>query len=68
MKGKINNRNEIKISRTYNEMIEKNKKINKSEISNNINKENYIIAEININKYNINEDIRIINSFEESKI
>ena len=28
---------------------------------------NYIIAEINISKYNINKDIRIINSFEKVK-
>ena len=67
MPRKVNKKNENRISGTYNEMIEKNKKINNSENSNNINKGNYIIAEININRYNINEDIRIINSFEASK-
>ena len=64
MSKKTQKKNENKTSRAYNEMIENNKKIN-SENNNNVNKENYIIAEININKYNINADIRIINSFEE---
>ena len=31
------------------------------------NYDNYIFAEININDYNINEDIRIINSFENAE-
>ncbi len=31
------------------------------------NEENYILAEINIEKYDINKDIRIINTFEEYK-
>ena len=67
MPRKTKKNNEYKTSRAYNEMIEKNKKIKNSEKINIINKENYIIAEINIKKHNINENIRIINSFEESK-
>ena len=41
---------ENKTSKAYNEMIEKNKNIKNLENSNNLNKENYIIAEININR------------------
>ena len=64
---KTKKENENKISRSYNEILEKNKIINYTKNIYNINNENYIIAEIFINKYNINVDIRIINSFEESK-
>ena len=67
MRNKAKKRNENKNSRAYNEMLEKNKKIKILENSNNMTKENYIIAEININKHNINKYIRIINSFEETK-
>ena len=61
-------RKDNKKSRVYNEMVDKNKKIKNSENINSINKEIYIIATLNINKYNIHKPIRIINSFEESKI
>ena len=65
MPRKIKKINENKKSRAYNEFKEENKKIKNSE--NNNNKENYIIAEINIDKNNLNKDIRIINSYEEVK-
>ena len=40
---------------------------NKDIFENKEKNKNYILAEINIEKYNINKDIRIINTFEESK-
>ena len=42
---------------------EENKQLKETILNNKEN--NYIIAEINIDKNNINEDIRIINSFEQ---
>ena len=42
-------------------------KINNININNQINYENMIIGGIYINNYNINEDIRIINSYENVK-
>ena len=45
---------------------EENKQL-KENILNNKEKNNYIIAEINIDKNNINESIRLINSFEQAK-
>ena len=43
---------------------EENKKLNENILNNKDN--NYIIAEINIDKNNLNERIRIINSFEQT--
>ena len=44
---------------------EENKQLKES-IINNKEKNNYIIAEINIDKTSINENIRLINSFEQA--
>ena len=48
-------------------IIKKQKSKLIKELDNIEENENYILAEINIEEYNKNEDIRIINSFEEYK-
>ena len=48
-------------------IIKKQKSESIKELNNIEENENYILAEINIEEDNINEDIRIINSFEEYK-
>ena len=57
------NENKIELERK----IKTEKKVIKDENKNNKMNNNYIIAEIIINEKNINQDIRIINSFEEYK-
>ena len=74
MKANKNKRKNFEYNKKYQDKnkkksIDMKKTINKSikEFNNIEENENYILAETNIKEDNINEDIRIINTFEECK-